>query len=34
MKDLFFENKDVIKVFKEVENYIIKNLNNNDDLEN
>lgn len=34
MEDLFFENKDVIKVFKEVENYIIKDLNSNDDLEN
>lgn len=33
MEDLFFENEDVIKVFKEVENYIIKDLNNNDDLE-
>ncbi|MEB8265330.1 DUF5677 domain-containing protein [Mammaliicoccus sciuri] len=33
MEDLFFKNKDVLKLIKEIENYIIKDLNNSRDIQ-
>lgn len=33
MEDLFFKDKDVIKVVNKVENYITKDLNNSQDLQ-